>query len=127
MSDFAPVALRDPESGQSTVEFALVLPLVAVLALGLVQIGVSVRNQMVVELAAREGARAASVAADATSAATRAASRTTTLPVTVTAQVEGDTVIVQVEFVAQVRIPLLGRFIGPLTHSATAVMTLEPP
>ena len=125
MSD--PVALRDPESGQSTVEFALVLPIIAVLALGLVQIGVSVRNQLAVELAAREGARAASVAADTTGAATRAASRITTLPITVTARIDGDAVAVQVEFTDQIRIPLLGRFLGPLTHTATAVMTLEPP
>ena len=125
MSD--PVALRDPESGQSTVEFALVLPIIAVLALGLVQIGVSVRNQLAVELAAREGARAASVAADTTSAATRAASRITTLPITVTARIDGDAVAVQEEFTDQRRIPLLGRFLGPLTHTATAVMTLEPP
>ena len=128
MSDrAAPTTRHHSEAGQSTVEFALVLPVVAVLALGLVQVGLSVRNQLAVELAAREGARAASVAADTTGAATRAASDTTTLPITVTAQIDGDTVAVRVEFIDQVQIPLLGRFMGPLTHSATAVMALEPP
>ena len=119
------------QSGQATVEFALVLPVIAVVAVGLLQVGVSVANQLAVELAAREGARAASVSADVAGAATRAAARTTSLDVTVEATVEatasGEVVAVRVEFVDDVTIPFIGRFIGPIRHSATAFMALEPP
>ena len=124
----APAARRAvSQSGQATIEFALVLPVVAVVAVGLLQVGVSVANQLAVELAAREGARAASVSADVAGAATRAAARTTSLDVTVEARAAGEVVAVRVEFVDDVTIPFIGRFIGPLRHSATAFMALEPP
>ena len=47
--------------GQSTVEFALVLPLVVLLVLFVVQGGLIVRDQLLVSHAAREAARAAAV------------------------------------------------------------------
>jgi len=49
------------ERGSATVEFALVLPLVLVMALALVQVGLLVKDQVVVEEAARAGARQAAV------------------------------------------------------------------
>lgn len=52
------------DRGQSTVEFALVLPLVALLLLGLLQAGLFLRDQLVVAAAAREGAREAAVTPD---------------------------------------------------------------
>ncbi len=103
------------------------LPAVAVVALALVQVGVSVRNQLAVELAAREGARAASVAADAGGAATSAASATTRLPVEVVTSTDGTTVSVTVTYSDDVTIPLLGGFLGPVTHTAQVSMALEPP
>jgi Flp pilus assembly protein TadG len=52
------------ERGSATVEFALVLPLVLVMALALVQVGLLVKDQVVVEEAARAGARQAAVTVD---------------------------------------------------------------
>ena len=43
--------------GSAAVEFALVLPLVLVMALALVQVGLLVRDRLLVEAAARAGAR----------------------------------------------------------------------
>ena len=57
------------EKSQAAVEFALALPIVVVVILAIAQTGVAMRNEIAVELAAREGARAASVAADASGAA----------------------------------------------------------
>jgi Flp pilus assembly protein TadG len=54
----------DRESGTAAVEFALVLPLVLVVVLALVQTGLLVRDRLLVEAAARAGARAAAVADD---------------------------------------------------------------
>jgi Flp pilus assembly protein TadG len=52
---------RADACGQASVELALVLPVVALLLLGLLQAGVVVRDQLLVVQAAREGAREASV------------------------------------------------------------------
>jgi Flp pilus assembly protein TadG len=52
------------ERGSATVEFALVLPLVLLMALALVQVGLLVKDQVVVEEAARAGARQATVTTD---------------------------------------------------------------
>ncbi len=49
------------EQGQAAVELALVLPLVALLLLGMVQVGLVVRDQVLLTHAAREGAREAAV------------------------------------------------------------------
>lgn len=62
------------ERGQATVEFALVLPIAVVLVVGLIQVGLTITTQLVLENAAREGARAAAVAPAAASAEARAAS-----------------------------------------------------
>ena len=51
------------QGGQATVEVALVLPLVALLLLGVVQVGLVVANQVAITHAAREAARAAAAGA----------------------------------------------------------------
>ena len=53
------------QRGSAAVEFALVLPLVLVVALALVQTGLLIRDRLLVEAAARAGARAAAVQDDA--------------------------------------------------------------
>ena len=50
------------DRGQATVELALVLPIVVILIAGLIQIGLVVTTQVMLENAAREGARAAAIA-----------------------------------------------------------------
>ena len=49
------------ERGTAAVEFALVLPIVLTIVLGLVQVGLLVRDQLLVESAVRSGARTAAV------------------------------------------------------------------
>jgi Flp pilus assembly protein TadG len=53
---------RDPQAGQSLVEFALVLPLLLILLLGIIEFGLLLYDQAVITNAAREGARAGIVA-----------------------------------------------------------------
>src|SRR5215510_1850905 len=55
---------RSRDRGSATVEFALVLPLVLVVVLGLVQVGLVIRDRLLVEAAARAGARAAAIQDD---------------------------------------------------------------
>lgn len=52
---------RSSDGGQAAVEVALVLPVVALLLLGVVQVALVVRDQVLVVHAAREAARAAAV------------------------------------------------------------------
>jgi Flp pilus assembly protein TadG len=113
--------------GQASVEFALVLPLVVVMGLGLVVIGLAVRNELAVELAAREGARAAAVSASPGPAATAAATRAVRLPIEVSTVDDGTTVTVTVRYTDPVDIALVGALIGPVTHTATVAMAIEPP
>jgi Flp pilus assembly protein TadG len=113
--------------GQASVEFALALPIVAAMAVGLVLVGVAVRNELAVELAAREGARAAAVSAAPATAAADAANRAVTLPIEVVATSSGATVTVTVTYVDAFDVAILGPLIGPITHTASVTMALEPP
>jgi Flp pilus assembly protein TadG len=114
-------------SGQAAVEFATVLPLVVVMALGLLVVGIAIRNELAVEHAAREGARAASVSATPSVAADAVARRSVALPVDVSAVSDHSTVTVTVRYVDPVDVAILGSFIGPITHTASVTMALEPP
>ena len=85
------------EGGQAAVELALALPVVVLLLLGMLQVALVGRDQLAVELAAREAARAAAVSADPVAAARLAAERVTTLrPLQVAVSAGGDAVTVTV-------------------------------
>ncbi|HSM67113.1 MAG TPA: TadE family protein [Ilumatobacteraceae bacterium] len=114
-------------SGQATVEFALVLPLVVIVASGLIVIGIAVRNELAVELAAREGARAAAVSASPGTAATAAATRAVRLPIEVSTVDDGSTVTVTVTYTDSIDVAVLGALVGPVTHAASVTMAVEPP
>jgi Flp pilus assembly protein TadG len=114
------------QAGQATVEFALALPIVLIVILGMTQVGVAIRNELAVELAAREGARAASVSASPQLAASAAAAAAVDLSTAVSTSVTATSVTVTVTYVDPTDVPIIGRFIGPSTHQATATMALEP-
>ena len=52
---------RRSQRGQTTVEFALVLPALFIFLLGIFQVGITYFNQEALQTAARDGARAASI------------------------------------------------------------------
>lgn len=115
--------------GQATVEFALVLPLVAVLALAVVQVALVARERVLVTHAARVGARSASVGAtdaevrrDVVAAVDLAADR-----VDVRVGRAGTTVEVVVTYRSTTDVPLAGALIADVELRATARMPREPP
>jgi len=112
--------------GQATVEFALALPVVVIIVLGMVQVGVAIRNELAVELAAREGARAAVVSSDPSGAAGRAARSSIRLPIDVSTKTTSHDVVVTITYTDPTDVPIIGRFLGPSKHSATATMAIEP-
>lgn len=120
--------LRDDDRGQAVVELAVALPFVVIVALGVLQVGVVARDRIALEFAAREAARAASVSADPVAAASAAARRVTSLtPLTVDVQVGGDVVRVEVSYVNETDVAMIGTAIGDVELTATASMMLEPP
>lgn len=123
----SPVKRATRADGQAAVEFALVLPVVLVMAFGLVVVGVAVRNELAVELAAREGARAAVVSASPAAAAATAATRAVGMPIDVATTSDATTVTVTVTYVDPVDVAIIGALIGPVTHTASVTMAIEPP
>jgi hypothetical protein len=117
---------RRREPGQSTVEFAFVVPLVVLAALAVIQVGLVVRDQLGVVHAAREAARAASVDRDP-AAPVRAARRT--LPgaeVDVPARPDvGDEMTVTVEYHSTTDVPLVGVLFPDPDLRASATMRVE--
>ena len=120
---------RPSQGGTAAVEFALVLPLILVVALALVQTGLLVRDRLLVEAAARAGARAAAIQDDPSairSAALAAAPSLEDGAVELTISrtgVRGEPVTVSLGYAAPVRVPFVAwLFDGPvrMTTSTTA-------
>ena len=118
------------ERGQAAVELALVLPLLALLALALLQVALVVRDQVRVTFGAREGARQAAVEEDegsvrqAVAASTRLAGDR--LEVDVGSRGEpGSRVTVRVAYRAPTDLPLVGRLVGDVHLEGEAAMRVE--
>lgn len=123
--------LRKNEKGQSLVEFALVLPILLLLVLGMLEYGWMLNAKISVTGAAREGARASSVVGKANSsqayakafAAANAYMGVGTLaPGDVMVTVSADNVKVTINYDKE---PLIGLYIKedmPITSSVTMRM-----
>lgn len=119
------------DRGQAAVELALCLPVVMLVLLGVVQVGVVVRDELLVQQAAREAARAASVSSAPSVAAGRAATRVLDAArlrgVGTATGTSGGMVRVTVRASSPTEVPFIGALLGDVTHVASAVMVLEPP
>jgi Flp pilus assembly protein TadG len=118
--------------GSAAVEFALVLPLVFAVTLGLVQVGVLARDRALVEAAARAAARAAAVEPDETAirdAAVAAAPGLDAASMTVgvdRAGGQGEPVTVSIAYGDPMRVPFIGWLVGTSVQlHASAVMRQE--
>ena len=122
--------MRRDERGQAAVELALCLPLLAALALLLVQVGLLVRDQVVVVHAAREAAREAAVS-PGRAAARQAALRSTRLSahrldVDVGRRGRpGSRVEVELRYRAPTEVPLVGHLLPDVHLTASAAMRVE--
>jgi Flp pilus assembly protein TadG len=108
------------------VELALVLPLVCLLLLGVVQVAVVVSDQLLVQHAAREGARAASVSASPADSAGRAV-HAIAADASVSVSTGADQVTVRVTLTSRTDVPLIGAVVPDRTLTAAATMAREPP
>ncbi|HEY5905998.1 MAG TPA: TadE family protein [Actinomycetota bacterium] len=107
------VARARGERGTAAVEFALVLPIVLAIVLALVQVGLLVRDRLLVESAARAGARTAAVDPDedaVRASVLRAAPALDEGAVSLAiarAGARGEPVTVTLTYVAAVRVPFV--------------------
>jgi TadE-like protein len=120
-----------PDRGSATVEFALVLPLVLLVALALLQTGLLMKDRLLVSGAARAGAREAAVGGDDERVRTAVIQAGGLSPDRVTVEVErgeaaGSEVAVTVRYRALVALPLVGwLFPDGVELSERASMRLE--
>jgi len=115
-------------TGQAAVELALALPVVVLLLLGMLQVALVGRDQLAIELAAREAARAAAVSADPAAAARLAAERVTSLrPLQVAVSTSADTVTATVRYTSATDVAMIGRLVGDVALRASVTMAVEPP
>jgi Flp pilus assembly protein TadG len=116
--------------GQAAVELALALPLLAMLLLALVQLGLLVRDQVLVVHAAREAVRQAAVD-PSTDAAKRAAAGSSgltpgRLEVSLAGRgAPGSRVRATVRYRSPTDVPLVGAMVGDVHLSANATMRVE--
>ena len=112
------------EGGTAVVEFALVLPLVLVLLLGIVEVAVIARTELQLVHATREGAREAAASPDSSraAAAVRVAlgARAGQARITVKRpETVGQAATVTVSLPYRVATPIFGGFTVTLTSKAT--------
>lgn len=116
------------DCGQASVELALCLPVVVGLAMGLVQIALVVRDQITVDLVAREAARRAVVAVDPRAAAIATAHELLGPGVEVEIDVTVGEHTVRVEVRTRPStVPPMGAIVRDRQLSGHATMALEPP
>ena len=118
------------DEGQAAVEVALVLPLVAILALVLLQVTLVVRDQVLVVHAAREAVRQAAVDPDAAAARHAAADGSGLDPGRLDVDVSGrgdagSRVRVTVRYRSRTDVPVVGRMVGDVPLEASATMRVE--
>ena len=118
------------ETGQAAVELALALPLLAALALVLLQVALVVRDQVLVTHAAREAAREAAVTADLGAIRRAAVSGAGLDPSRVDVRMgrrgrPGSQVEVTVRYDAPTTVPVVGTLIGDVQLRANAAMRVE--
>jgi Flp pilus assembly protein TadG len=123
---------RREERASASVEFALVLPLVLIMAMALLQVGLLAKDQLVVEGSARAGAREGAVTVDdaeAQQAAIRAAVSLDPNRLQVVVLREGgrgSSVTMKVVYHARVVVPLISwLFPDSIDLEGTAVMRQE--
>lgn len=122
-------ALRG-ERGQAAVELALGLPLLAVLALALLQVAFVVRDQVLLTHAAREAAREAAVSPAPAAARQAALDGAGLVDRRLTLEVQGrggpgSRLRVVLGYASPTDVPLIGSVLGDVHLSATVAMRVE--
>ena len=115
-----------PDSGQATVELALVMPLIIGLLIIILNAGLVVRDQLAVWHAASAGAHAASISPDSPDVVQQAVEAEVQLrPLQLHIVRDGDLVTVEAKYPRSFGLWLIGGIAPPLTLSATVTMHVQ--
>ncbi len=115
-----------PDSGQATVELALVMPMIIGLLLIILTAGLVVRDQLAVWHAASAGARAASISPDSPDVVQQAVEAEVQLrPIHLRVVREGDLITVEAKYPRAIRLWLFKFITPPLILSATVTMHVQ--
>ena len=115
------------DCGQAVVELALSLPLVCLVLLGVVQVGLVVRDQLLVDHLAREAARAAAPSATPVGTARTSVEHSGDRRASTAVNVTDERVQVSVVLVNHTDVPLVGLFVPDVALRSTVTMQREPP
>jgi len=119
-------SVSKPDSGQATVELALVMPLIIGLLLIILTAGLVVRDQLAVWHAASAGARAASISPDSPDAVQQAVESEVQLrPIHLRIIREGDLITVEAKYPRTIGLWLFKFITPPLILSATVTMHVQ--
>lgn len=119
---------KGTESGQATVELAIILPFIVLIAAGLIQCGLIVANQLAVWNAARNAARAAAISPDPQIDAQQAANSAVDLrPLQVIITTTDEVVSARVVYIDHTNLPLIGVLFPQISLEATVAMLREIP
>jgi Flp pilus assembly protein TadG len=121
------------ESGQSLVEFALIVPLLVLLLFGIVDFGRIFHAYLTIDHAGREAARAASIGKDDTQVKSTAVTDAVGIGLTSDrvvispngTRVSGNDVSVTITYPITFLTPVIGSIVGPITLEDTTVMRVE--
>jgi Flp pilus assembly protein TadG len=120
------------EKGQSLVEFALVVPLLALLLFGIIDFGRIFHVYLTLDHAGREAARAASIGKDDTTVKSTAVNDATSIGLTSGrvdvspgTRTSGTDVTITITYPIDFLTPIIGDIVGPITLTDTTVMRVE--
>ncbi|MCP5028777.1 MAG: hypothetical protein GY929_21090 [Actinomycetia bacterium] len=121
---------RGSDEGQATVELALVLPVLVLMLMLVMQVGLVVRDQVMLIHSAREAARAAAVDDDPGAARTAALTGSRLdgdrLEVSTSGRGEAGTyVTVTLTYPSLIDLPFVGRLVDDIELKASATMRVE--
>jgi len=116
----------EPDSGQATVELALVMPLIIGLLLIILTVGLVVRDQLAVWHAASAGARAASISPDSPDVVQQAVESEVQLrPIHLRIVRNGDLITVEAKYPRTIGLWLISGIAPPLVLSASVTMHVQ--
>ena len=116
----------EPDSGQATVELALVMPLIIGLLLIILNVGLVVRDQLAVWHAASAGARAASISPDSPDVVQQAVEAEVQLrPLHLRIVRDGDLITVEARYPRTIGLWVFKYIAPPLILSATVTMHVQ--
>ncbi|GHH97576.1 TadE/TadG family type IV pilus assembly protein [Neobacillus kokaensis] len=120
--------LMKSEKGQSLVEFALILPLLVMLVLGIIDFGRIFHAYLTIDHAGREAARAASIGktqAEAEQIGINAGKSINLTDVKVSPGSSGADATVTITYPITFLTPVIGSVVGEITLTDTTVMRVE--